>query len=194
MEKADVLELVVKYLKSQLTEPNSSESSTTANQTHAIFRDGMSLCASETMSFLQNFNDMQTFRLVSEVQKRLLNASPVIEGSHWPLQGIAPNKTLSSEEDVTGILLDLSQKTSNAVDVRSQIESNLIRSYIVPKNVASPAAIQAKLPENVTKHEILQKIRSNIFEKRRLRRRMNILRRMPNPDGEQDHDFMWRPW
>lgn len=192
MEKADVLELVVKYLKSQLTESNSSESSTTANQTHAIFRYGMSLCASETMSFLQNFNDMQTFRLVSEVQKRLLNASLVIEGSHWPLQGLAPNKTLSSEEDVTGTLLDLSQKTSNAV--RSQIESNPIRSYIVPKNVASPAAIQAKPPENVTKHEILQKIRSNIFEKRRLRRRMNILRRMPDPDGEQDHDFMWRPW
>lgn len=211
LEKADILELVVRQLKS----PMPVQTTPPPNHPPAAiftFESGVQLCADETISYLQQFTNADTDNgsphafsqqraLVERVHS--LKQSIKYEPSDTVLLPSSNNCPIAAAPSISpdaGVLLDLScnsrrnQLYSTVRTASAPINTNHFNNSRPPMDWSAsvaPPPSPTDTQHKGAKREVLWKIRRKILAKRQAQQCRGQMGR--NHLGVDD-GFMWRPW
>lgn len=219
LEKADILELVVRQLKSpsaiQSTPPQNHP--TTSDQSTVVFyfQSGVKLCADETINYLQQYSPASLDDCLTSFN---YDQSTLVERIHCLKDSLLSQETsILATADTTaidhpkpasesplianndaGVLLDLScNNRSNQIHPSTRTLTSV---NLATNNVTQCYANRSEPPINTNsihtgaKREVLWKIRRKILEKRLAQQCRGQIRQTTDGRQNVDDGFMWRPW
>lgn len=209
METADVLELVLEHVKaSSCSTVRPSDPSAVDVQRSDAFRSGVDLCAAETLCALQRFSDGTPACTTIMEYVQSMRPDPVASPAYGLDESSANAETNSTgnvvHNDAAGVLLDL--RTNGRSNDPQKADSDSTDRQSSNASVAAVAGVGVSDRRVQTggsppaRPEVLQKIRRQIFARRRVRFGGQLdagNRSQDCRDDGYDSDeaqYVWRPW